>query len=154
MVWLQQHVFLTGDHQIIKDLLPNLEKLLAFFEGIASPYSNLLGSQDSAENNACFIDYDTNLQRHGISTALNALYCYSLLKSEWLFSLVEEKEKASSCNKRASRIAMQIRELTWNEEKGLFADCWYQGKASEACSIHTNVLVLYAGIVEPDQKGA
>ena len=148
-IWLHHHVYYTGDRVILNDLLPNLEQVLAFFEGISSPDTNLIGDPDSSENEIPYlIDYGNDLERKGISTALNALYCCSLLKAEWLFLLIGEQNKANNCNKRASRIAMQLRRLTWVEEKGLFADCWHKGKPSSVYSIQTNVLALYAGLIE------
>ena len=151
-IWLQQHVYYTGDQEILKDLLPNLERALSFFEGISSPKTNLISGQEGEGDIPYLIDYDRNLEREGISTALNALYCCSLLKAEWLFLMMGEEEKANTCNRRASRIAMVLRELAWDEDKGLFADCWQNGKVSSSHSMQTNVLALYAGIVEEEQS--
>ena len=153
-IWLQQHVYYTGDQKILDDLLPTLEAVLSFFDGLSSVNSKLLDNDtlNSAGDLPYLIDYDQNLERKGISTALNALYCCSLLKAEWLFLLTENEEKAEECNKRASQIAMQLRELTWDEEKGLFADCWYDGKASSVHSMQTNIFALFAGIPAEKQS--
>ena len=151
-IWLHHHVYYTGDRDILKDLLPNLERVLSFFESISSPSTGLIEDKRQGDSAPYLIDYDKSLEKKGISTALNALYCCSLLKAEWLFSLIGEKDKANECNMRASRIAAKLRELSWVEDKGLFADCWYEGEVSSVCSMQTNVLALYAGIAEEEQS--
>ena len=149
-IWLQHHVYYTDDQKILKDLLPNLKQVIAFFDGISSPTTGLIGDDTTGGDPEYLIDYDHNLEKKGISTALNALYCCCLLKSEWLFALIGDEDAANECSKNASQIAAHLRDLTWNDDKGLFADCCYEGKLSDTYSLQTNILALYAGIIDAD----
>ncbi len=149
-IWLQQHVLNTGNVQLAHTLLPNLDRLLSFLDGLTANEFNVIGNLEPPYAVPCLIDFDQTIERRGISTGLNALYCLSLLKCEWLYAVTGNEEKSVECNRKAAGIAEQIRQLTWNEEKGLFADCWYGGHQSANLSLQSNVLALYAGIAEPD----
>ena len=149
-VWVQRHIQHSGDMELLEELLTPLRRLLIFFEGEACEGDVLLGNRAPLEN-PCLIDYVDNIDRKGISTGLNALYCHCLLKSEWLFNLADKKDFAKYCNRLAVQIAKAIRNLTWDEDKGLFADAWYDGKMSSAYSMQTNVLALQSGIAHESQ---
>ena len=150
-VWLQKHIIYSGNTDIAHELSPSLEKLLSFFESMADKERFVLGNGEADDSNDYLIDYDSNLDRRGISTSLNALYCHCLLQSEWIFSLIDQKDKAKICHERAAIVAEAIRELTWDEERSLFADSWYDGKPSESFSLQTNILAIYAGLAKPEQ---
>ncbi len=150
-VWLQRHVEHSGDMDLLKEMLPHLERLLIYLEAEAGEESVLLGNRTPPYDNPCIVDYDGLLDRRGISTALNALYVLCLLRSEWLFRLAKHNDFAKYCNRLAAEIVKEIRDLTWNEEKGLFADGWYDKKMSEHCSMQANVLALMCGMVQEDE---
>jgi hypothetical protein len=145
-LWLQKHVMYSGDLDILEELLPNLRKLLSFFDAIAGSETMLLGALAPPYRTPCLIDYDETIDKEGISTCLNALYCNALLKAEWLYNQVGRGEEATECHQRAARIAHNLRKLTWNEERGLFCDGWCEGEQSTSYSMQANVLALYAGI--------
>ncbi len=149
-IWLQAHVLYTGDKQFLTAMIPHLQRLLGFFNGISLPETGAIGNLEEPYEVPSLIDYDLTIEQKGIPTALNALYCLSLTKAEWIFSLVEHKDEAAECKELAAKIAGALRELTWDNKKGLFADCWYDGKRSEVYSMQTNVLAAYAGIVDAD----
>ncbi len=150
-VWLYHHVLYTGNHQIVKEFMPNLERLIAFLEASANPQSKLLENLLPPYHNYCLIDYDRFIDRRGISTGLNAIYCYSLAKTEALFSMAGNTELSQKCAKLAGEIAVNIRNLTWNKDKGLFADSWLNDKLSDSCSLQTNILLLNSNIALPEQ---
>ncbi|MCJ8332463.1 MAG: hypothetical protein HRT89_16865, partial [Lentisphaeria bacterium] len=151
-VWLQRHIMFSGDMEFLEEMLPHLERLLVFFETEAGKNKVLLGNSSEAVENDCLLDYDRNIDKTGISTGLNAIYCYSLLKSEWLFSIAKQTDSASYCNQVASEIAMRIRDLCWDEEKGLFADSWCNNELSKSATLQSNVLALQSGIATPEQS--
>ena len=148
-VWLQKHVLYTDEKALVEGFAANLKDLFDYFDSLVDPTLNVLGDPDMAVNEDIDIDVD-GIDRCGISTALNALYCHSLLRGKWLFDYIGEEEEAETCLQRASNIAHKIRGLTWNAEKNLFADSWYRGSQGERCSLQTNILAIYAGIAHPD----
>jgi hypothetical protein len=148
-VWLDTHSTLSADDDLRKKLLPNLDLLLDFFSTISSQNDGLLVDLGEKYNLDCFIDYGVT-EKNGVLTALNALYCRTLLSSANIYQASMENGKASDCRKAAAKLAEQIRELTWNEEKGLFADACIDGKRVEAYSLQSNILALYSGIAKPE----
>lgn len=149
-VWLQRHIMHSGNQALLKDMIPTLERLLVFFESLATDESMLIGNLEAPFHNASLIDYDQSVDNRGVSTCLNSLYCMCLLKAEWLFLEAGLDETAEVCNSRATEIARGLRELTWDAEQKLFADCWVDGVRSSNCSLQANVLALYSGVVRHD----
>jgi hypothetical protein len=144
-IWLQIHIYYSDDRQLAEDMLPVLQQLLTFFESIVIE-EELIANLDSPYVIPGLLDYDPNVDCRGVSTGLNALYALALLKSRWIFDYMGQTELAEICLARANNVASRLRELTWNEEKGLFSDCWYDGAPSDSYSFQSNVLALYAGI--------
>jgi hypothetical protein len=81
---------------------------------------------------------------------LNALYCRALLSGAWLFETVNREELAELLRQRLNRVVLTIRELTWDEDRQLFADSWSHGRRSEEYSMQANVLALYGGLALPE----
>ncbi|OVE82600.1 hypothetical protein BVY04_00485, partial [bacterium M21] len=153
-VWLFRHLSFSGSIDFIKEMEPHLRSLLGYFERLAEEQGGLLGSPEAGYVNPCIIDFDENLERRGISTALNGFYCYSLLKAGWLYQQMGDKEMTHKCGKQASEVARMIRELTWDEDKGLFSDAWIEGKMAETYSMQANVMALASGIATQDNYDA
>lgn len=148
--WLQLHVAQSGDLDLLADLFPCLERLLAFFEGISGPETMLIGDLEEPFITPALIDYDETVDNLGIGTCINALYCNCLLKSEWLFRLTGRQDEAEICHERAARLAHNLRKLTWNAEKGLFADGFCEDQRSTNYSLQANILAIFSGIA-PDR---
>jgi hypothetical protein len=151
-VWLQRHFLYTGDETLLRHLLPNLQRLLDYYHSVSVPGREVLSNLHQTCGAYCFLDHG-DIDREGIVTGLNAVYCRSLLSGAWLFMQAGESERAAVLRRRAARVAQAVRQLTWDEQRGLFADGWSEGQASEFCSWQTNVLALYGGIAEPEQYG-
>lgn len=145
-VWLEQHILHSGNMELLGEMLPHLERLLLFLESLTGDESVLIGQSDSSYSLPFLLDYDDTIDRRGISTGLNSLYCTALLKSAYLFHLGENEEVAAICQERANEIARSLRRLTWNAEEGLFADAYYDGQMSDRCALQTNVLTLFSGV--------
>ncbi len=149
-VWLQRHYLYTGDEVMLRELLPHLQRLLEYYHSVSLPGRDVLSSLHETCGGYCFLDHG-DLDREGIVTGLNAIYCRSLLSAAWLSMQAGEAGRAALLRRRAAHVAQTVRQLTWDAQRGLFADCWKEGQTSEFCSWQTNVLALYGGIAEPDQ---
>jgi len=152
-VWLQRHYLYTGDEALLKEMLPNLQRLLDYYHGVAMSGREVLANLHRSCGAYCFLDHG-DIDREGIVTGLNAIYCRALLSAAWLFNQAGDAARAEVLRRRAGRVAQAMRQLTWDSQRGLFADGWNDGQASEFCSWQTNVLAIYGGIAEPDQYGA
>lgn len=144
-VWLNKHYSITGNLDFLNEMLPCLTSLLDFFEALGKDNGGLLFDINENCGMDCFIDYG-EIDKRGMITALNAMYCRALLSSADIYESAEKEKSASLCRQKASSIAKQIRELTWNPETGLFADCYFEGKRSDKYSLQTNILALYSGV--------
>jgi hypothetical protein len=148
-VWLQRHFLYTGDKALLESMLPHLERLLGYYHNLAAAGQGVLADLHLRCGAYCFLDHG-DIDREGMVTGLNALYCRALLSGAWLFSQLGDAGKAEECRRRASHAARVVRELAWDEDRGLFADGWYEGDMSEFYSWQTNVLAIYGGVAMPE----
>lgn len=145
ILWLREHWMAEGNVESLKSLLPVLERLLDLFAVSSSKNNGLLSVEIFGKTE--FLNDSGNMEEEGISTALNALYCRALLRSEQLFLAGGEEEKAQECHRKADFIASALQSMAFDEEKGLFADHTLHRVRSENCSLETNILALYGGLV-------
>ncbi|MEA2012802.1 MAG: alpha-L-rhamnosidase C-terminal domain-containing protein [Verrucomicrobiota bacterium] len=149
-VWLQQYILSTGDISLVQELLPHIMLLFTFLEKQTPPNLDVLCNMKSNQLGTPFLDHE-DIDRKGIVTGLNAIYCRSLLSTAWLLDEANLEENAHDFRKKASRIAKTIRDLTWDQDKGLFADSWRNLGKSDSYTHQTNILAVYGGIATNDQ---
>ena len=152
-VWLQRHIMHTGDIQFLKTLIPALSALLSYYDQLAVSPDGPLGNLTHLLGTCCFLDHDPVIDRDGVVTGLNGIYCRSLLAASWLAEQAGLPDAAAAYKQRAANIAAQIRNLCWDPEKGLFADSFHHGRRSEKCSAQSNVLAIYGSIAGHDSIG-
>ena len=152
-VWLHRHILHTGDVAFLKKMLPALQNLLYYYDQLAGGHDAPLGDLHEYLGTYCFLDHGA-IDREGIVTGLNALYCRALLSASWLAAYAEESALSTQYKNRASHVAMQIRALCWDAQEGLYADSYHHGAKSPFYSWQTNVLAIYGGIAEPSQYQA
>lgn len=148
VVWLHRHIMYTGDGKLLQKLLPTMERLLAYYDYLAVRPDGPLGDLHDINGSYCFLDYD-DIDRQGISTGLNAIYCRALFSAAWLEEQSERFDEGKRYRKRAVSVAAQIRDLTWDAENCLFADSFHNAEMSRHYSWQSNVLALYGGIASP-----
>ena len=149
-VWLQRHYLYSGDEAFLQSMLPTLEKLLSYFAFVADEDTELLRALDVRFGAPCFLDHG-DMDRDGIVTGLNALYCRALLSAASIMEQIGRDEPAALWRERALHVAQQVRHLTWIPERGVFADSWADGVRSDSCTWQTNVLALYGGLAQADE---
>jgi hypothetical protein len=140
--WLQKHLLYTDDRELLEKCLPSLGHLMDYYNSLALPDFDVLGGN---LGELCFLDHE-DIDRQGIVTGLNALYCRALHSAAWIFDYANIPESASTVRNRAKHVAKTIRDLTWDEERGLFADCYINGQKSNSYTLHTNVLAMYGSL--------
>lgn len=148
IVWLHRHMNYTADEKLFKAMLPAMEKLLNYYNRLAISPDGPIGDLRNYLGAYCFLDHD-DIDRRGICTGLNGLYCRALSCAAGLVEKHGRSDLAEIYRARAATVANTIRSLCWDEEKGMFADAYHNNKRSEVYSWQSNVLALYGGIPHP-----
>ncbi len=146
-VWVQRQYMYTGDLEEIKRLFPSLDRLLTWFDYAADPETGLLQNLDRQFGAPCFLDHG-RIDRGGMVTGLNAVYCRALQSAAWLAEQVGDGERAADWRERAAEVVEGVRAAAFDADAGLFADSCHGGVRSEAESWQTNVLALYGGLAK------
>ncbi len=154
-MWLRRHYLYTGDLRFLESMSGPLEKLLEYYHQLTVPGWEVLENLHTRCGAYCFLDHG-EMDREGMVTGLNALYCRALLCGAWLCEQLQRTEQAEEYRARASRTAERVREVTWDGERGLFADGWSRPRRemSEFYSWQTSVLAIYGGIAPPETYAA
>ncbi|MCM8538524.1 MAG: glycoside hydrolase family 78 protein [Lentisphaeraceae bacterium] len=140
--WLQKHILYTDDRELMEECLPALGHLMDYYNSLALPDFDVLGGN---LGELCFLDHE-DIDRRGIVTGLNALYCRALHSAAWIFDYADIPESATTVRARAKHVAKTMRDLCWDEERGLFADCYVNGQKSDSYGLHSNILAMYGSL--------
>ncbi len=170
----------TGDHECVKALLPACRRVMSGFAarlnemglidigdaGRQRKSDQQCGYQSTpahvqglkwAEN--LFIDHpgcgshnagDAGIDRRQVNTALNALYIIALRAIADLEHQVGDKQVAQHDQQRADTISNQMSHIFWSPNDRLFADGLVRKQLSPQYSQQTNVLCVWAGLIEAD----
>ncbi|MFW6413911.1 MAG: alpha-L-rhamnosidase C-terminal domain-containing protein [Verrucomicrobiota bacterium] len=149
-VWLQKYYLFSGKKSVVEELSGHLKRLFSYFAAVSQPDSQLLGEHLRSYGGYCFLDQG-DIDMDGVVTGLNALYSRALLSGAWLFEEIGMLNEAQECRRKAAVISDALRRRTWDEQKGLFADCYSNGQSSDSFTTQTNILTLYGGVVEPEE---
>ena len=144
-MWLDAHYQACGDAEFRDEMIPHLDLLLDFFGTLAQEDGGLLVDLDRRYRMRSVIDR-APIDRRGMCTALNALYCRALLSAANIYASAGKNEVAEDCKKTASSLATAVRGMAYDSNRKLFADCCVDGRRSESHSLQTNVLALLSGI--------
>ena len=146
VIWLHRHFQYTGDSALLERLRPVFERLLNHFNSMAEAPDGPLGDLSPFVGTRPFLDQDDAIERGGICTGLNALYCRALHCAADLEAAANAPEMEQIFRQRAASVAQYMRELTWDDETGLFADSSDGEKHCERHSWQSNVLALYGAL--------
>ncbi|MGL4854879.1 MAG: trehalase family glycosidase, partial [Lentisphaeria bacterium] len=146
--WLRQHYLYTGDKNLIIELEENIHLLFKYFETLRVQNEEVIFIQNT--NNEYFIDLNASNQE-GISVAINAFYCRSLLSAAFLFDEIGKTEQADLLKAKATQVSNVINNLCWSNSRGEFADYWSNDGRSKDYSWHTQILSIYGGIATEEQ---
>ena len=149
-VWLYRHIMYTGDTAFLKKMMPVLANLLAYYDRMAEYPDGPLGDMHDYLGTYCFLDHGV-IDREGICTGLNAIYCRALFCASWLAAQAELPDQAQIYKHRVAKVSQEIHELTWVPDDGLYADGFHDGAVSPYKSWQSNVLAIYGGIAQPEQ---
>jgi hypothetical protein len=143
---IKQYYFQTADRETIESLILSALELLDFLHS----FCNAQGLIDSPPY-AYWLDHAKN-DRRGANFCLNAHYLEAI---EGILDVLEHvgfwKAKIEKLRIRASILRQSMMELFWNNEKGLYVDCYYHGVQSSQFSEHANAMALSLSIGGQDR---
>ena len=147
VIMLGEYYAYFGKEDLIRQVYPNMKKLMTIFDKYISKDHGLL----SRVPGWIVLDHPKTYpmdQREEIA-GLNCLY-YEALKqaSEIAKNLASDPEQAAQWTIKANRLKDNIRKWLWSPDKQLFRDSY----GSEKCSQQTQVYALLYGLVNKSEK--
>ncbi len=144
--WIQavlDAVLITGNQQLAADMLPHIERLLAWF----AAFTNAEGLLENVPE-ITFIDW-ANLGRTGICAPLNAIYRIALNAGAAVAVACGRADLAEQWQDAAGKIAANFHDRFWADTRKLYVDNVENGEPSTRFSQHTQAIAVVAGL-HPD----
>ena len=143
IILLQKHILFTQDMEFLEEMRSCLDSILDYYDSNQSTSNALLRENFGKRSYIC----SGYKQRSGQSTPANALYSRALYSASWLYSVLENDERAVATTLQAQEIAAHLREENWDENTHIFRD----STLSASCTFEANLIALYGAVCPPDQ---
>ncbi|HQP98315.1 MAG TPA: family 78 glycoside hydrolase catalytic domain [bacterium] len=143
LIWvmaLYDDYFQTGDDSLIREVFPNVVRLLAWFAGHENEDGLLAGDLGRIVIDQAEID------RNGVSAALNAFYYKALCDASAMAQQIGSLDHAQQFTNRAKAVQKVFESRFWDGEAGVFRDSYQDGALSESVSQQTNALAILFGL--------
>jgi len=147
IIMLGEYYQYFGNADLLKQIYPNVKKLMTYFEKYIGKEHGLLYKVPGW----IVLDHpDTYpMDQTDEITGLNCLYYEALKQAAYIAqALNNDPAQASIWNKQAGVLKSNIRKWLWSPEKNLFPDSF----GSEKCSQQTQVYAMLYGLIEPNDK--
>ena len=132
MLWVQgleEYAQRTGDDQLVRDLYPALQDLMAYLEGQENAATGLLDLPYGHWSVTALIDWAGSDSRYGQSTALNAFYYATLSDAAALADRVEDPARATAWRQRAQQVRAQANALLFLPGQQRYVTTIYEGQS-------------------------
>jgi alpha-L-rhamnosidase len=147
ILMLQEYHLYYDDEQLLKQVYPNLKKLLQYFEGYQSAERGLVGKVPGW----VVLDHPDTYQQDvdGESTAVNCLYYGALNSAAWMArNIAKDNQMAIEWEQKAQTLKNSIQKHLWSEKDQAFKDTY----ASSRITQQTQVYALKYGLVPEGKK--
>ena len=147
ILMLHEYYMYYHDAGLIKQVYPNLKKLLHYFEGYLSAERGLVGKVPGW----VVLDHPDTYKQDvdGENTAVNCLYYGALNSAAWMArNIMEDKQKAREWEQKAQAVKNSIQKYLWSEIDNAFKD----GYESSRITQQTQVYALKYGLVPESSK--
>ena len=149
VLWLADHIAWTGNRALAEDLIPTVEKCLAWTASFCGPFGLLENKPDRVPW-WLFVDL-APMEKRGEVTAWQALYVRALRRAADLADWLGHKDAAERWRADADAIAKAARRRLWDARRHLFVDARLFDHATPTASAATNYYALYGGLPMPAQ---
>ena len=143
-VW--EYYRFTGDHEMVRELFPNIVKALGWFEKHIDSDGLL------SDIPPWFFGDWAPIDRRDRNTILNALYYNILRESAQMATLVGEEPTSRKYQSLAERTKVAINELLWDERRGIYVDANVEGMMSRRVGQQANAMCLLYDIAAPGKR--
>ena len=140
------HYAFTDDIGMVRELYPNVKRLLSWFEKHSDNDGLLLNVPGWL-----FIDW-ADLDKHGNVTALNCLYYQGLRIASVLATIIGQEDEAAEYAEATNKLKMAINKHLYSVKQGLYADCRVDGKLADKFSHQANILAALFELPDHYQK--
>jgi hypothetical protein len=136
----------TGDQNMVRELFPNVEKALGWFE-------RRVDAQGLLDNIPPWVFGDwAPLDRRDHNTILNALFCNVLRESAQMAALVGNDTARQRYDVLAGQVKAGINKCLWDERRGVYVDSDADGVTSSRVSQQSNSMCLLYDIAPPQKR--
>ena len=147
ILMLREYHMFYEDEELLKQIYPNLKKLLQYFELYRSEERGLVGQVPGW----VVLDHpDTyKMDVGGENTAMNCLYHGALKSAAWIArNIMKDEKQADEWQHKAQAVKTSIQKHLWSEKDNAFKD----GYQSSRITQQTQVYALKYGLVPEDKK--
>jgi alpha-L-rhamnosidase len=144
-LFVGEHYEYFGKRQLIEELYPVLDRLMAWFDR-HSDETGLLYSLP----NWNFTDWVTTEMR-GANLETNAMYYKVLREMANMAEVLGRTGDAAKWGERAGKVREAIRRLHWNPARGLYVDSVIDGRQSPTITELSNGMALLFDLATPEQ---
>ena len=141
---LRNYFLYSGDTSTVNKLVPAALKLLDLLHSFSNDLGLLYDPPYPYWLDHSFID------RRGANFCLNGHYLGALEDFAEVLDWLDRPE-SKVFKKRASLLRESLQNHFWDEQKGLFADAWIDGKRTMQFSEHANAMALAMKVAAPEQ---
>lgn len=147
ILMLHEYYMHYYDAGVIKQVYPNLKKLLQYFEGYLSAERGLVGRVPGW----VVLDHPNTypMDVGGENTGVNSLYYGALNSAAWIArNIMKDNLQAAEWEQKAQAVKASIQEHLWSEKDKAFKD----GYQSSRITQQTQVYALQYGLVPESSK--
>ena len=147
VIMLGEYYQYFGKEDLIKQVYPNMKKLMTVFDKYVSKEHGLLAKVPGW----IVLDHPKTypIDMREEITGLNCLYYHALIQAaEIATNLASDPEQAAIWTKKANQVKDNIRKWLWSPEKQLYLDSY----GSQKCGQQTQVYALLYGLVNEAEK--
>ncbi len=147
ILMLQEYYMYYQDAELIKQVYPNVKRLLHYFQGYLSAERGLV---DKVPGWVVLDHPDTYpMDVDGENTAVNCLYYGALKAAAWMArNIMEDNQKTTEWKEQAQNIKTSIQNYLWSEKDNAFKD----GYESSRITQQTQIYALKYGLVPEGRK--
>ncbi|MCX6345158.1 MAG: family 78 glycoside hydrolase catalytic domain [Armatimonadetes bacterium] len=138
----------ADDAGLLRELYPNVERLLEWFGKHISP-DGLLEDVPGW----LFIDW-ADLDKRGEVTALNCLYYHALRVAAVLAAITDREEDSDGFLEASVKLRLAINKFLYSPRQGLYADCRVDGLIVDTYSPQTNILAALFDVADQYRKAS
>ncbi len=152
MLWAQSladYTRRTGDARLARSAFPTLQDFLSYLSTRRNAETGLLDIPQGHWSTTDYLDPRASGNRYGQSTALNALYYTTLLRSAEVALALGETAQATSWNSAAGALRQSINQRFLLPGRTQYAASIYAGQVV-APSVYAQAWTLAAGVVPDD----